>query len=225
MRVFRHFWEQPFVVSTGLAAFVHSTWALGTLFAGRQPEAAANWQFIGWIVPAALIAFALDVGQIATAAEIRAGQRTKAKFATFIIFAVATYYLQWLYMAHHMPALQLSQGVQRWQGVPVFLRDAAIWIIPALLPLSTALYTLSTAATEESQSNQTAPLPAIFPVVTSELPQIAEPKPPLLSIFSASCEYCDWQGEYDSKVKAVNALNGHLRYCEKKNEFSVNGHK
>lgn len=198
----RHLWQQPFVASTGLAAFVHSTWALGTLFAGKQPDAALNWQFVGWIVPAALIAFALDVGQVATAAEIRAGQRTRAKFATFIIFAIATYYLQWLYMAHHMPSLKLSPGVQTWAGLPILMRDAAIWIIPALLPLSTALYTLSTATHEEAKT----PLPEIKWVVAPE-PQIesgdTQPLPELEGDFLA-----------DSPTPVTFSSNGKSAYHE-----------
>ena len=139
---FRHLIEQPFVMATGLAALAHSTWSLATLFAGQEPQqfTVAWWS---WLLPALLIAFALDVGQIVTSSEIRAGQRTFTKFFTFGVFAIATYFLQWLYIIHHVPALELSQGVRaEWHGVVLLLRDCAIWIIPALLPLSTLLYTL-----------------------------------------------------------------------------------
>lgn len=144
MNLYKHVVEQPFVMATGVAALVHSTWSLGTLFSGKQPTADISIEFIGWLAPAFLIAFALDVGQIATSAEIRAGNRTRAKYATFAVFAVATYYLQWLYIAHHMPALELAGGVRgEWSGLATLVRDAAVWIIPAFLPLSTLMYTFS----------------------------------------------------------------------------------
>jgi len=145
IKLLKHVTEQPFVFATGLAALVHSTWSLGTLFAGTQPSTANPLQFAFWLVPALLISFALDVGQIATSAEIRSGQRTVTKYITFGVFALATYYLQWLYIAHHMPELALASGVRdTWASGATILRDAAVWIIPALLPLSTLLYTLST---------------------------------------------------------------------------------
>lgn len=152
----RHFKEQPFVMATGIAALIHSAWSLGTLFSGAQPQISADittqageWVrqhalLIAWLVPAVLIAFALDVGQIATSHEIRMGERNARKYATFAIFAVATYYLQWLYISHHMPALALGQGVSdAFRETAQHVRDLAVWVIPGLLPASTLLYTLS----------------------------------------------------------------------------------
>lgn len=141
----KHVVEQPFVFATGLAALVHSTWSLGTLFSGQQPDAALNVHFAGWIIPALLIAFALDIGQISTSMEIREDGLTASRGVTFVVFAVATYYLQWLYMAHHMPDLPLAAGVtgKVWTEFAINLRDAGIWLVPSLLPLSTILYTFS----------------------------------------------------------------------------------
>lgn len=142
MSIVSHAIKQPFVLATGVAALVHSTWALGTLFSGPQPADIPH--LVGWLVPAFLIAFALDVGQIITSAEIRASGLTWQRSVTFTTFAGATYYLQWLYIAHHMPALTLAAGVRpEWAGLTGLIRDAALWAIPALLPLSTLLYTLS----------------------------------------------------------------------------------
>lgn len=141
MRIFRHAFSQPFVFATGLAALVHSTWALGTLFSGQQPE---GWHLVGWLIPALLIAFALDVGQIVTSWEIREHGLSLGRGVTFFVFAGATYYLQWLYIAHHMPALEIAAGVSATaKGTAISMRDAALWIVPALLPLSTLLYTFS----------------------------------------------------------------------------------
>lgn len=230
----KHIIQQPFVFATGLAALVHSTWSLGTLFSGKQPEAAFNFQFIGWIAPAFLIAFALDVGQIVTSAEIRAGKRGAAKFATFAVFAAATYYLQWLYIAHHMPELQLAAGVRgEWSDFAKLVRDAAIWFIPALLPLSTLLYTFSSAehdehvavAATESQQQQQKPM-------QQQSITVEKPAPPLLEsehepvedesdnadevkAFVAKCE-CGWNKTYDTVGKMARGLAAHKssRACD-----------
>lgn len=143
--IIKHITEQPFVMATGIAALLHSTWSLGTLMAGEQPEAGLTIAFVGWILPAFLIAFALDVGQIATSVEIRRYGLSPVRAVTFATFAIATYYLQWLYIAHHMPSLELSAGISTdAMGTATAWRDAALWILPALLPASTLLYTFST---------------------------------------------------------------------------------
>lgn len=221
MKILKHITGQPFILSTGLAALVHSTWSLGTLFAGEQPDSSRPLAFAFWLLPALLIAFALDVGQIATSAEIRAGQRTTTKYVTFVVLAAATYYLQWLYIAHHMPQLALASGVRStWSGFATVMRDAAIWIIPGLLPLSTTLYTLSTFAPEESHR----PTPSEITVSKS---QVAHLELPLLEADTeehlALCQECGWHGMYDSALKSKNALNAHRRHCPAKIELSKNG--
>ena len=147
MYVFKHLKEQPFVLATAVAALIHSTWSLGVLFAGHPPAFEISLPYFlrlaYWLVPALLIAIALDVGQVSTATSIRR-KPTAAKYVTFGVFAVATYYLQWSYMLYHMPNLTPSNGIapsQLWLIEP--LRNLALWIIPSLLPLSTTLYTLS----------------------------------------------------------------------------------
>lgn len=145
----QHVASNVFVFTTGIAAFVHSTWALGTFFAGPEPEQGTG-AWLAWAIPAMLIAFALDIGQINTAGEIKNGNRSAAKYATFAILAIATYYLQFLYIAHHMPALELAVGIGHdAQHAAAWLRDAAIWVLPALMPLATVMYTLS--GTHETQ--------------------------------------------------------------------------
>lgn len=172
MNIFKHMIENLFVTATGIAALIHSTWSLGTLFTGEQPDPSTNMLgFLGWIIPALLIAFALDIGQIFTSAEIRKGDTRKIKYVTFGIFAVATYYLQWLYMAHHIPLLSLESGIRtEWLPQVTLLRDMAIWIVPAFMPLSTALYTIS-------QQNEAGPGP--MPKHPDMIPYIGKPKPSL----------------------------------------------
>jgi len=238
-RLYHHVVEQPFIFATGIAALVHSTWSIGTLFSGKQPDAALNIQFIGWIVPAFLIAFALDVGQIATSAEIRAGNRTKAKYATFAIFALSTFYLQWLYIAHHMPALELAGGVRgEWNGFATLLRDASIWIIPMFLPLSTLMYTFSAdheqpvAVQTESQNVIVTPvqvetpvhhLPELPAVEREQLPagepenavlQSLKPSEEIPTEYIAECPSCGMKKTYDNPESMRRGLSTHLaRYC------------
>lgn len=181
MKIYRHFVQQPFIAATGVAALAHSTWSLATLFTGEEPQQ-FTFAWFAWLAPALLIAFALDVGQIVTSSEIRAGQRKPVKYLTFAVFAIATYYLQWLYIAHHMPALALSSGVREsWGEVATLLRDAAIWIVPALLPLSTLLYTFSSDEHPVTKEESAPVAPMVAPVETlpepTPAPQLPEPQP------------------------------------------------
>lgn len=209
MNILKHIVGQPFVFATGTAALVHSTWALGTLFAGEQPE---GWHLIGWLVPALLIAFALDVGQIATSAEIRRHGLNVSRAVTFVVFALATYYLQWLYAAHHMPLLELAPGVREsWAETATVMRDAAVWIIPALLPLSTLLYTFSGGRDEHSAPEvpaATVEHPALLQV--EEVLPALELKPVATYI---ECDACEWHGEYTDIKRAAQALRAHQKHC------------
>lgn len=197
MKALRHLTEQPFIAATGAAALVHSTWALATVFSGHQPASNDLPRLAYWLIPALLISFALDVGQIATSAEIRSGERVLSKYITFGVFAAATYYLQWLYIAHHMPALELAPGVREsWGGFAGLMRDAAVWIIPALLPLSTTLYTLSGQAAPSAAAAPTIPpalpLPQeddtapILPAIYEELPPAQAAQEELFLVASAA---------------------------------------
>lgn len=213
MKITKHLVDQPFIAATGLAALVHSTWSLGTLFAGTQPDIHTDGliPYLFWLVPALLIAFAMDVGQIATSAEIRAGHRTKSRYFTFGIFALATYYLQWVYIAHHMPALELAPGVREsWGGIAQLIRDSAIWVVPALLPLSTTLYTLSGGQAETPITAKPEPTESRAVVIIDQ-PTISEPEPLPLT-YPVHCN-CGWTGEYDTPQKAKAALSSHRRHC------------
>jgi hypothetical protein len=231
----KHLREQPFIIATGLAALVHSTWSLGTLFSGAEPvQFSLGW--FGWLIPALLIAFALDVGQIVTSAEIRSGHRTRAKYATFLVFAVATYYLQWLYIAHHMPQVDLSAGVRiEWSGIASLIRDSALWLIPGLLPLSTALYTFSYENAEKPTSNsaksiESEAIPQAQPIITithdvqpdpvlppppnqPQLPALATATDPTAQAFEYKCPDCGYSNTYTSAVGAKRGEFAHGRHC------------
>ena len=171
--VWQHVKQNAFIIATAGAALVHSTWTLGTLFSGMQPAIVASpsdaefWnqvlKSLAWHLPAFAIAFSLDVGQVVTSAEIRAGKRNKSKYATFFIFSAATFYLQMMYMVAHVPQLTLGGGVAVWmQNFVQSLVDHAILIVPFLLPASTLLYTFSqggdTHASPDMQIEATIPV-------------------------------------------------------------------
>jgi hypothetical protein len=233
MKALRHAFGQPFITATGAAALVHSTWALGTLFSGLQPDPATQlMSYLGWLVPALLISFALDVGQIATSAEIREHGLTRSRGITFFVFSAATYYLQWLYIAHHMPSLALAAGVREtWAGFATVMRDSAVWIVPALLPLSTLLYTLS-GKQEQVVTPVAAPITNVSPVAPpapaglltlqekaalpepSDNPEQAEE----IGLIEGEiiemdgmwiAKYGTWQKSYTTRASALRALAGY----------------
>lgn len=232
----KHFVEQPFVMATGLAALIHSTWALGTFFSGIQPAAEnitgfMGWlHLVGWILPAFLIAFALDVGQISTSGEIRKHGLNMSRGLTFVVFAGATYYLQWLYMVHHMPALEMSGGVQAFASQALWLRDMAVWFIPALLPLSTLLYTFSakhegaTAAlpsmSEQSFITVQKPAPESLAAASVSLLEPLHSEEDTAEVlptgFQLQCDDCGWTtGLKDTYADAGRSLRTHQsRHCE-----------
>ena len=230
MKFTKHITQQPFIVATGLAALVHSTWSLGTLFSGTEP-AQFSIAWFGWLIPALLIAFALDVGQIVTSGEIRAGARTRAKYLTFLVFACATYYLQWLYMAHHMPTVELAPGVREsWGPAAGLLRDCALWFIPALLPLSTALYTFSYEKQAPSQpvANSAKVHDAVLTVERSTEPiepqaeQLSAPVQPALPMVVESsvpadllfvCADCGYTNTYKTALGLQRGKAAHSRHC------------
>lgn len=214
MKIVRHLTANPFITFTGVAALIHSTWALGTLFAGNQPQ---GWHLVGWIVPALLVALALDVGQINTSWEIRHYGLTWARAITFAVFALATYYLQWLYIIHHMPSLPLAPGISEiWQQIATQGRDLAMFILPALLPASTLLYTFSSqrhGAESEAMVSEVAVQPETAEMHLYDLSEepdlLTVPRPPA-PVYSEVCSDCGWQSrEYGNADSAARALRTH----------------
>ncbi len=143
----QHLFEQPFVLATAIAAFLHSTWTVSTFFGGLQPEAAFTPAFIGWLAPGVLLAFSLDIGLLSTANKLARGEGVRGLRVTFFVLAAFMFWLQWIYIVHHIPAMLLSDGVRaEWQPFVTLLRDMAVWLLPALLPISVTLYTFSAGA-------------------------------------------------------------------------------
>jgi len=229
MKFLKHLLENPFITFTGLAALVHSTWSLGTLFSGVAPS--SNWgEWAAWVLPAFFIAFAMDVGQISTSAKIRHFGLNWQRGLAFFVFSVATYYLQFLYIAHHMPSLEIAEGVSEFHRFAVVTaRDASIWILPLLLPLSTMLYTISDGDNKEQPRDSA--LDSIGKVKNHELPAIATPEEELVNDVTshiAHCDDCGWAKECVSDLQASRALRTHQSlHCtviNKEKVIASNGH-
>lgn len=239
MKFLKHMSENLFITFTGIAALVHSTWSLGTMFSGVAPSG-DWWAYAAWVLPAFFVAFALDVGQISTSAAIRHNGLTWQRGLAFFVFAVATYYLQFLYIAHHMPSLPIASGVSQFhQWTVVTARDAAIWILPLLLPLSTMLYTISDGDNKEQPI--AAPLPEPTISIDKAAPPLIEEKVTGFSSsvmlaeeiiqepkYPAHCDDCGWHNEFLTDKAATRALRTHKNlHCKAKHDLekvSQNGH-
>lgn len=241
MKFLKHMSENLFITFTGIAALVHSTWSLGTMFSGKAPVW-PSWDYMAWVLPAFFVAFAMDIGQISTSAAIRHNGLTWQRGLTFFVFALATYYLQFLYIAHHLPLIALAPGISETHRELVKTSvDAAIWILPLLLPLATMLYTISGGDSKEQPIEQK-PLPA--PEITIEAPQISIPVAPQIEApslpfieqnfsdfessimlaneliqepkYHAHCPDCGWTVEYPNEKTANRALRTHQSlHCSK----------
>lgn len=165
--LFQHALQNPFVLATAIAAFLHSTWTVSTFFGGKSPEVAFTPDYAGWLIPGLLLAFSLDIGLLIVANKLARGENVRGLRVTFFALAAFMYFLQWAFIIHHIPSLELSDGVRaEWQPAITLLRDMAVWILPALLPASVTLYTFSSGA----------PTP---PIVTPIEHQEAETEHPL----------------------------------------------
>jgi hypothetical protein len=143
-----------FVAAVAAACFIHGTWTIATITGGNQPildtlSVSAVLQWLFWVIPGALVSFALDIGQFQTSVEIAKehseGRYPVLKYITFFVISLFVYYLQWFHLVHHMPALALSESVlsSTYADTVTSIRMAIIWIYPALLPVTILLYTYS----------------------------------------------------------------------------------
>lgn len=217
------FWTHIFVIATGFAALTHSTWTLATAFGGNEPsQFTAAWWY--WLFPGLLLAFAFDIGQIAISVELRNGERTRPKYFAFGVLALATYFLQWWYIAHHLPLVSLAEGLRPdWKPFASFMSDAIVWIAPGLLPIATMLYTSSYATPKRTSAKS--PAKYANPYARSEQPQAAPQLPSsqvvaalpqgdsVDAIFIAVCPKCGWRKPCESERKMINSLNAHMRFC------------
>jgi len=224
MKFLKHMSENLFITFTGIAALVHSTWSLGTMFSGVAPQ--GDWlAMAGWLLPAFFVAFAMDIGQISTSAAIRHNGLTWQRALTFFVFALATYYLQFLYIAHHLPLIALADGISDTHRETVKISvDAAIWILPMLLPLATMLYTISDG--DKREQPIVAPPETILSIEKQENPLLEQKSMEFSAVsielipqakFAAHCNDCGWHKDYDDSKMAERGLNTHKSiHCKAK---------
>lgn len=210
-----------FVIATGFAALLHSTWALAVMFNRHEPVLwSGDWW--AWVIPAFVFAFAIDAGQIATSVELRRGERTRAKYATFAALAAATYFLQWWYLVHHMPLQELADGVRgEWREAAALMSDSALWIVPGLLPLTTILYTFSYAQPKripQRKVAQTVESPVASEIAVPAVLRVANVEPAKLPAgeYVVQCPQCEWHKAYETQRGATNALVAHRRHRHSK---------
>ncbi len=218
------FWTHIFVISTGFAALMHSTWTLSTAFGGMEPAVQFSQAWWSWVIPGFAIAFSFDVGQIAISVDLRRGERTTPKYVAFVVVAFSTYYLQWVYMAAHIPLIAFGPGVAPEAiGAATFLRNLVLWIVPALLPIATTLYTFSYAKPKRMAQN--ASRSAVYartangsanPEQMPALPtprRAALPEPTMAAMIIAVCPDCGKEWPCETERQVINKLNAHKRWC------------
>ncbi len=140
--------QHAFVASVSVAAFTHSSWSLATVFSGHEPSFGLAW--LGWIIPGALIAGSVDIGLLHLAARIQHRQeRTLGRVTAFAVLCAGMFALQGLYVASHMPVIELGPGVRAdWIPAVSLFRDSMLIVVPGLLPLALILHTISGAEAE-----------------------------------------------------------------------------
>jgi hypothetical protein len=127
-----------------------------------------------------------------------------------------------------MPSLALAAGVREtWAGFATVMRDSAVWIIPALLPLSTLLYTFSGGQVRvpapplvQPPPPEKRPTPVIQiqpEAIQLELLEVQQmPELPSGDVIEVSGEwvarYGEWSKAYPNETSARKGLSGRMRY-------------
>lgn len=169
MSIINHIVKGGFVFATSVAAFTHSVWVLGTLMSGVQPlppndlattlGAVFLVKTVAWHFAPVLIATAIDIGFVQTSRRIESARGVGRKvsvtlYVTFGVLALTMYFLQFVYMAVHVPHIDLGAGVSEQLKLSLKgLFDASVFVIPALLPIAIALYTFASDGHDETPVN------------------------------------------------------------------------
>lgn len=198
--VLRHVFAQPFLVAVSLAAAIHSSWSFSTLFTGLEPHPQFSASWFSWIVPGVMLAFSVDIGLLSLANQIRLGNRTRGRLLAFAVLCVAMGFLQFLYIAAHMPEVHLGAGVRGdWVGLVSLLRDASIWVLPMLLPTALILFAFSEETVVHANMTSTSLVPST---------QVTVEKTRAISMV---CPECSWSAIFPSQAAAVQGLIDHRR--------------
>lgn len=215
LQIFRHA-LLLFIVFTAVAAFVHSSWVLSTMFGGVEPTY-DPWilgEHFKWAVSGWLIAFSLDFGMMTISHDIQEGNGNGWKWVAFFILSFFTYILQLSFMAIHKPPMQLSDGVDPYIGhAAKVVLDYGLYIFPAMLPSSTAIYTLAYRNAPVETVNIPEPNATdnkLVPVKPEIIP-VNEPTLSAPTTFPAICNICNWHEEYNTPHQAKVNLTKHMK--------------
>lgn len=240
----KYYTRHKFIFAAGLAAFIHSTWSFAVIMSGQLPilptygESWTHFAEFGLtllykLLPAALMAYAIDVGQIEAAEKIREGNNSYTNLFAFTVTALFTFYLQFLFMIHHMPSLAVSPGAAPAAAAfGVHVRDAAIWVMPALLPLS--LIIRMTSDTEQQPRTRIidGEVTPIDEQPAQPLPESSQRHLTVLGFpvddrdeFPAACPYCEWEDVFYTTKAATEALNQHVMESHATTPEKRNGHR
>jgi hypothetical protein len=214
--------DHAFVASVSIAAFTHSSWSLATVFGGHEPGFGPAW--VGWIVPAALIAGSIDIGLLSLATQIQdPKERNWGRVISFVLLAAGMFALQGLYVASHMPVIPLAEGVRaEWAQSAGLFRDSMLIVVPGLLPLALILHTISGSRKAElpSSSPQLAPLTieTVDNQTTAIVPKEIEYVDRITTLIEVQCDQCDWVNSYPDNRAARMGLMGHKRQMHREKE-------
>lgn len=215
-------WAHIFIILTGLAALPHSIWSASTIMQGVEPGF-PTLAWVAWAFSGFLLGLAIDAGQIAISIQIARGERHWMRFVAFGALTLITFYLQWYYASAHVPLTQLGPGMNG-QVTPFAsgLRDLGVWLVPALLPITTLIYTFG--YPERKRSRPTATITQTKTTVKIEQPDIAPvmqkgaisaAKLPAIEAgeYPIACDDCEWSGVYASQRSASNARVAHRKHA------------
>lgn len=217
-RFFAWLASEPFIVAIGVATWAHSAWAWSAAFGVpmRDLQFSSNWiATLLALLPGALMAFAIDVGQIHTVHEIRKGAGGYAMRIMFFVLAGATALMQWIYIVVHFPALTLGAGIRpEWEGGIRIAFDSMVFVLPILMPVAMVLYTFG-AKSNVATKPQSAPLEQMQPprikashngASQGAIAQDANGE------WVKTCALCEWEsGAKPTERSATNAYNAHTR--------------
>jgi hypothetical protein len=196
-----------FLACVSVAAVVHSSWSLNTYFTGPEPQVAGSIEaimaWVVWVVPGFLIAFAIDVGLLTLARQIRDGHGHWWKLAAFFVLCALMGYSQFLYIMAHLPSIPVGAGVRTdWLVSLTEVRDLVVVIYPFALPVTLILYAFSDIKAEAKPRTDSTP------VTDSSIVPVSMQKHP------ATCQDCGrLLGEYDTPLGAEMALRAHRKHC------------
>lgn len=221
--------DHAFVASVSIAAFTHSSWSLATVFGGHEPVFGLAW--LGWIIPAALIAGSIDIGLLSLATQIQdPKERNWGRIMSFIFLAAGMFALQGLYVASHMPVIPLAEGVRaEWAQNASLFRDSMLIVVPGLLPLALILHTISGSRKAEivASPSELPPIALTSPdqQTTALVPNETVYVDRINELILVRCDECSWANSYEDERKARMGLVGHKRQMHQRIKANANGQR